>query len=435
MHLADAPVQHLDRDVGDEAGADAVRDRVGQRHQDHGEERRDRGVEPRDVDASDVAAHQQARSGSAPAPWPPPAPPTPAAPAASRPGTAGRRTPSAGRCGRLRRRRPPTRCRTVAELAPRRRRSIAATGVDRQHLLQARHHAVLAGQARGVADRGDRADRVEEVDEHQREQQRRQPPVERGAHVGLEQRVEARPGDDGAVPRHVARLHRQQRRHGDRRAASRRRGRAPAGTAPATTPTTGDERLGRGPVAARSPAAASGRVLRQRRHRRRRARRRCCAWTRPRKTMNRPMPAPMARRRSTGMARTTASRMPSSTSSEHDERRRGRPAPSPPASCPAAGADLEGDHGVQAHARRQRDRHVGAEPHQDRGAGRRSAPSPRPPRRPARPPPTGSTGWRPGCRPSSGTSPAPPRASRPTVVPRPARSKKVASLRLRRGGA
>jgi hypothetical protein len=39
------------------------------------------------------------------------------------------------------------------------------------------------------------------------------------------------------------------------------------------------------------------------------------AWTSPRNTMNRPMPAPMARRRSTGIARMTASRTPRSTRS------------------------------------------------------------------------------------------------------------------------
>ena len=82
--------------------------------------------------------------------------------------------------------------------------------------------------------------------------------------------------------------------------------------------------------------------------------------------MKRPMPTPMARRRSTGMARATASRSPSRT-----QARTTRPSRTmrPMAPLPAAGRrrGLERDEGVQPHARRQRDRHVRAQPHEDRG--------------------------------------------------------------------
>ena len=122
-----------------------------------------------------------------------------------------------------------------------------------------------------------------------------------------------------------------------------------------------------------------------------------CAWTRPRKMMNRPMPTPMARRRSTGMARATASRSPSRT-----QARTIAPSstmrPIAPRQPPAAGATWNatkafspipgasaigtfapephedrgqaggqrrgGDRGVRGHAGRRQDRRVG---HQDVG--------------------------------------------------------------------
>ena len=265
---------------------------------------------------------------------------------------------------RLRRRRPPTRRRT-SRSSPRGAADHRRDRVDREDLLEARHHAVAPGQAGRLADGGDGADGVEEVDQHQREQQRHEPPVERRAHVGLEHacRSAARrrwcrstPCGPSAAPASA-----DTRDRDEHRAGPAERQQAGAGDEPTIAIS--------GPGADQSPAVTGGSVSPG-----------CsdsaatvdagtttiCAWTRPRKMMNRPMPTPMARRRSTGMARVTASRSPSRTQArtmsavEHDEAHR---------ALPAAGRrrDLERDEGVQPHPRRQRDRHVRAQPHQDRG--------------------------------------------------------------------
>ena len=59
VHLAGTALDRADEDEGNEAGADAVGDRVGERHQDEGEERRNGDAPVVPVDLADLGDHHE----------------------------------------------------------------------------------------------------------------------------------------------------------------------------------------------------------------------------------------------------------------------------------------------------------------------------------------------------------------------------------------